>query len=485
MDLAITFDKASYGSGDDVSGSVTIKNTGTVAAHGVHMTMYGTNLSSWSMNDPLEIWGGPGADIDAGKSLVITFTATISKPDAPIRMTADLKADPNNPNTITKEASASASITKVVGSGDGTLYFDANGNGAYDKGEGLANVGVKISGGVPNHDEPATKTDGDGKFFVKDIPAGHYSLALDGLGDLVAQSADLHIGEQEQHIFVQARHKVSDTLKAKVALNADTYAVGDIARVTVTLTNSGDHALTRITAACDRIGDPNQLTGRGDGWGDLRDGAAGITVPAHSTVTINATEAVPAGAHRTGWTAIGCDFGQFAEGFWDGAAQTDDDAFARVPGAVANVEGKLETTSAPVPGVKLYLTDHISKKITASTVTAADGSYSFTGLPAGIYDIGLVGPWKLTDGEAAWWPFFEGDNPGRNILVEAGPNQPDPAVNPTNPPTTNVPVSPAAQASPTLAYTGVEDVFSLSLAAGGALVLGVGLLLLSRRRRTS
>jgi SdrD B-like domain len=479
MELAVRFDKTAYGSGDDVGGSVTIKNTGTVDAHGLHMSVYGTNLSSWSVDRSMEFWPSkPGVDIAAGTTLVLKFTANISKPDAPIKMTAGLQADPNNPNTITQQDTATATVTKTFGSGDGTLYYDANGNGAYDQGEGLANVEVKINGGVPSHDEPATKTDANGKFSVTDIPAGHYSLTFDGLGDLVVPSADLHIGQQPEHVFVQARHKVSDTLKATVALNADTYAVGDIAHVTVTLTNSGDHALTGLTAACNRIGDPNQLSGRSDGWGDLRDGH-GVTVAAHSTVTIEAAEPVPTDAHRYGYTVISCAFGQFNEFYWDGATLSNA-AFAHVPGAIANVEGKLETTKDAVPGVKLYLIDHISKKFTASTVTAADGTYSFTGLPAGIYEIGLVGPWKLTDGEAAWWPFYEGDNPGRNILIEAGPNQPDPAANPTN-----VPVSPAAQASPVLAYTGVVDVFALSLAAGGALVLGVGLVLLSRRRRTS
>jgi hypothetical protein len=484
MNLAVKFDKAAYGSGDDVSGSVTIKNTGPVDAHGLHMSVYGTNLSSWNVERESEFWPSqPGVDIAAGNTLVLKFTANISKPDAPIKMTADLQADPNNPNTITQQDTATATVTKAFGSGDGTLYYDANGNGAYDQGEGLANIDVKINGGVPSHDEPATKTDANGKFSVTDIPAGNYSLTFDGLGDLVAPSVGLRIGQQPQHILVQARHKVSDTLKATVALNADTYAVGDIAHVTVTLTNSGDHALTGLTAMCNRIGDPNQLSGRSDGWGDLRDGH-GVTVPAHSTVTIDATEPVPNDAHRYGYTALACEFGQFNEYYWDGVTRSNV-AYAHVPGAVANVEGKLETTKAAVPGVKLYLTDHISKKLVASTVTAADGTYSFAGLAAGIYDIGLVGPWKLTDGEAPWWPFFEGDNPGRNILIEPGPNQPDPTVNQTNPPTTNVPISPAAQASPVLAYTGVADVFGLSLAAGAALVIGVGLVLLSRRRRTS
>jgi LPXTG-motif cell wall-anchored protein len=164
-------------------------------------------------------------------------------------------------------------------------------------------------------------------------------------------------------------------------------------------------------------------------------------------------------------------------------------------GVLADVPGKVipsvaltlvydknsDGNTVPVTGVKAYLTDKVTNKIVAAAVSDSAGSATFATLPAGLYEIGLVGPWRTAGTQGTIWPTRMGST---NISVEPGPDQPDPTAHPTNPPTTNVPVSPAAQASPTLADTGVEDVFSLSLAAGGALGLGVGLLL-SRRRRTS
>jgi hypothetical protein len=46
-------------------------------------------------------------------------------------------------------------------------------------------------------------------------------------------------------------------------------------------------------------------------------------LPAHSTVTVDATEAVPAGARAYGRVVAGCDFGQFGAGFWDGFTHAD------------------------------------------------------------------------------------------------------------------------------------------------------------------
>lgn len=489
LDIKNAFDKATYNSGDDVNATITITNTGTADAHGIHVTTLGGNLQLSFPNWPDNVWfGTPGLTIAQGDSLVLAVTGTILDSAKPISLHAAVYMDPSN-NSVA-DTTVTATVVPTRGDLDGTLYFDANGNGQYDAGEGLAGVDVKVSGGAPYHDEPVVKTDKDGKFKLADIPSGSYGATYDGLGGLVTPYTPWHVRNQTLQVAVQARHKVSDAVTASVKLDSDTYAVGDTAHITVTLTNKGDHAVSGITAACNRIGDSNNLSGTADGWGDLRYNAAGVTVPAHGTLTVHVTEPVPAAAHRTGYTALGCDFGQFGENYEDGSVSSNG-VFASVPGAVASVEGSLvadknhDNTWTGVPGVKFYLTDHISKKIVASTATDAHGKYAFASLPAGLYDVGLVGPWKLTEGESDTWPFWEGDNTGRDIAIEPGPDQPDPTTTaPTTPaPTTEVPVSPVAQASPELAYTGVADVLSLSLAALGAMVCGVSLVLMSRRRR--
>ncbi len=316
FELAVQFDKADYGSGDDVSGTVTIKNTDPGSAHGAFVRPFGTNLSTWHFDEG----DNEGVAVPAGGTLVLGFTASIADPDQPIAMTVDLKASPNLPSPTLLEAYGTATVTKVTGSADGVLYFDANGNGQYDQGEGLAGATVKFSGGVPYHDEPLLTTDSDGRFAVTDIPAGHYWPTVSGVGGLVAPSIDVHLGEQPQHILVEARHKVSDTLDASLALNADTYVVGDIAHVTVTLTNTGEQDLAGISTRCNQAGDQDQLTGAGTGWGDLRRGGSGVIVPADSTMTFDVTEAVRPGSGADGRVRVVCQFGQFGDGFETGVA---------------------------------------------------------------------------------------------------------------------------------------------------------------------
>ena len=70
----------------------------------------------------------------------------------------------------------------------GTLYFDANGNGKYDQGEGLAGVRITLFGGTPYRDDIVQTTDSAGQFAFVELTYGHYGVdSMDGLGDLVGQ----------------------------------------------------------------------------------------------------------------------------------------------------------------------------------------------------------------------------------------------------------------------------------------------------------
>jgi hypothetical protein len=421
-------------------------------------------------------------DIDPGQSVVVTATGTIQDSKIQtISMYVQVWADSTKPALT---ANAYAYVIAGRGSVDGTLYFDANGNGRYDQGEGLAGVKIKISGGAPYQDVPPQTTDRDGHFAFTDVPFGSYYAQYDGLGDLVAGVADWTVSDQAKTLLVEARHKIADSLKASVGLDATTYAPGDTAKITVTLTNSGDHALSGITEICNGVGDPNELNGYGDGWGNLPRGKAGVTVPAHSTLTVDATEKVPAEAHDWGFTGLECAFGQS-----DFDSVFTNYAVASVPGAVVptavlslGYDKNDDGHPLPVTGVKVYLTDDVTKKIVASAVTDSAGNATFASLPAGLYEIGLVGPWQVAGdkGQGTTWPSIRALHGPTAVAVEPGPDQPDPTA---TTPTTEVPVSPVAEASPTpeLAYTGVADVVTLTVVALGALVAGIGLMVLSRR----
>jgi hypothetical protein len=482
LDVTAKFDKSMWVWDEEVTGSITITNTGTGPAK--HVSYWGSGYNATFTFTGIPPNSGPveiGKDLAPGESFVVTAKGTIQdRNNRYVDLFAQVWLD-RTQNSI--NASAYASVIPGRGDVKGTLYFDKNGNGRYDQGEGLAGIRVSASGGTVYHQEPTQTTDSDGHFAYTNIPFGDYGASFDGLTDLVAQYIGWTVGDQPQTVFIEARPKVTDELAASVKLNSNTYAGGDTAHITVTLTNKGDRSLHAVTERCNGIGDANQLSGFSDGWGDLRDGHAGVSVPAHSTITIEVTEQVPVEARDWGYTALSCRFGE--TGFDEVVA---DAALASVPGKVIPsvaltlvYDKNSDGNTVPVTGVKVYLTDYVTKKIVASAVSDSAGSATFTSLPAGLYGIGLVGPWKTAGEQATIWPTRMGSV---TISVEPGPDQPDPTVNPTNP-TTNVPVSPAAQASPALAYTGVADVLGLSLAAGAALVLGVGLVLLSRRRRVN
>jgi hypothetical protein len=476
IDVSIKFDKPAYNSGDTVTGSIKITNIGEALVPAVRLVASPGNLK-WQIKDADSIWlNGPGVAMAPGATEVRTFTGSIIDPTKPITGVAIVRI--YEPVDLTFRSDTSATVTETKGGIDGTLYGDANGNGKFDQGEGLAGVPVTVTGGVPSATLPAAKTDGDGHFTFADIPSGPYTATFGAVKGYVLPDVHWQVEDKPAQVSVQARRPVSDTLKASVKLDADTYAVGDTAHVTVTLTNSGDRDLAGVTAACDRSGESHAMGGNLSGWGDLAIGHPGVKVPAHGSVTLNVTLPVPAAAHRYGYTDLSCDFGQFPA-YEEGYSHAEM-VLARVTGAVASVEGTLLNDKTAVGGVKIYLTDRIVKKIVASAVTDAVGKYKFTGIPAGLYDIGLVGPWKLTDNEP--WTIFEGDNPGADIAVVPGPDQPDPAA-PTTPPA--APTTPAPQASPVLANTGAADVPALVGTAIGALVIGAALVLLSRRRRTS
>lgn len=149
-----------------------------------------------------------------------------------------------------------------------------------------------------------------------------------------------------------------------------------------------------------------------------------------------------------------------------------------------------------VPGVKVYLRDRVSGAIVARAVSDADGTVVFFDLPAGRYDVGIVGPWQGQWGGTPVW-FARGGDDGssyRNwIVIVPGPEQPDPdAVPPAAKPPSGkagVPVQPAparqvvaGRETGRLASTGVDVGW---LALGGLLTFAVGVsLILGSRRRT-
>jgi hypothetical protein len=488
-------DKAHYQSHETVHAKVTITNPGQVAAERVVARFpYGIEY------DPAQ-WGdlridGPGIRIEPGKSVTVDLSGTISSVDnGRMRFWGQVISRDGDVNEQDNYFSAEATVTQTRGGAAGVVYADKNRNGSLDAGETLEGAKVSIYGGSPSGSFE-TVTDASGRFAFKDVPAGDYGAWYDLPGGWVVRWT----GGPEHKIVVppggtaeiSARgvRPVSESLTAAVALDKDTYAVGEVAGVDITLTNTGDTDIAGITAGCNRIGNDNQL-GRGAGWGDLRSG--GVTVKAGQTRTFHVTEPVPAAARDYGEVVVGCDFEPNADYNTDGPSAVDS---ARVPGGVGTFGGQLAQDQDadwivdPGEGIantKIVLLDNETRKPVTHVITGENGVFKLDGVPSGNYRMVVVGPWKLAD-QGEWADFVEirsFGNGERNVFVVPGPLVADPTAPPGSPaPPGGAPSGPEVRDA--LAKTGASAL-GLSVLGGLVLAFGIGLRAAGRRNtvRTS
>ena len=140
FDVSIKFDQPSYHSGDTVTGSIKITNTGDALVPAVRLVASPDNLK-WDIKDWQSIWlNGPGVAMAPGATEVRTFTGSILDPNKPIKGVAIVRV--YEPVDSAFRAEDTATVTPTKGGIVGTLYGDANGNGKYDQGEALSGVQV-------------------------------------------------------------------------------------------------------------------------------------------------------------------------------------------------------------------------------------------------------------------------------------------------------------------------------------------------------
>jgi uncharacterized repeat protein (TIGR01451 family) len=305
----------------------------------------------------------------------------------------------------------------------GVVYVDANRNGVQDAGErGVAGVTIELQ--TPGGDVVQTTTTGpDGAYSFADIEAGDYVIVEQqpaGYGD-AAEHGDNRapfsagVGHAPTALNFGER-----TGSLAGAVYNDTNGDGRrdqgepaIPNVTVTLTGTDarGNAVTRTTVS------------GADGSYRFDDLPGG---------TYDVVETQPSGygdGADTAGTAGGAPSGDTISGLVLGAAQDTDGYLFGEQGAGANLEGRVWLDSdhdrardpdEPVRAgwiVELRLDD----RIVATTTTAADGAYAFTGVAPGTgYELRFRSP----DNGA----LFGGARPN-----ETGAPVADGVVSPTNP----------------------------------------------------
>ncbi|MEV8442088.1 SdrD B-like domain-containing protein [Actinosynnema sp. NPDC051121] len=478
LKVSASFDRSNYAAHEPVGVRASVANVGDTAVT-FRLTSTG-NLTNhrWKQAEGQQLRVEPGQTLDAVLNAfvedvdqeVLTVVVTVEPVEFP-------DADPTD-NTAT----ISVPVTRVYGSYRRTVYGDLDGDGVLDPGEELAGHPVHLSGGRPqlNH---TTTTDAAGRFAFTDLPAGEYSISAGYLspwyfgrpGSVVVDGVD------DPDIVFRGVGRVRDAVSATLAFDRQDYHEGDTARLTATLVNNGPvpiHGLTGAFQANDGSTiDPGEL-------------GTGISVPTGATRSVTVSFPIGHAAWALGHVSVYFSFG--APPLQNGG--TGVTALARVPGGRAPlVAGYLaefhwECPSCPpigsrMPGLVIFLRDHFTGALVARTTTGPDGGFTFTDLPAGPYDVFVVGPWQY---RGDWSTFVvtasENGTPLHVVLLLPGPDRPDPGPVPPPPADPAPAPGPAPQpATPVLASTGVSPGIAW-LALGGLLLLTTGTALLLHPR---
>jgi hypothetical protein len=474
-----SFDKPSYRAHETMKVTLTVTNIGEAAAEHVRL-QGGTKDPSVVIRSLGELdYSKPGPRIEAGQTRVFEFDGSVVNPEGAITFAGWLDAEGFDTNYENNRFGVAATVTVTRASLSGVLYGDANNNGVVDAGEAFVGTPIGLEGGTPRGQYRAT-TNERGEFSFPDIAAGRYSanyLIPDGW---IIPHEEFLVTEENQTREVRAVRPADGVLRPTMAFTKDSYAVGEQAHLTITITNTGSVDLSGITAFCSGPGSTNEIDSSAS-WGVIGDdNGPGVTVRAGEIATFDVTVVIPEGGFAWGYVFVGCDFGNPPGHEMSPSAYAE----AKVPGAIGNVGGMLlydrdgdnHDDGDGVADTKVVLVDPATGQAVSRAVTDARGHFMATNVPAGHYDVRVVGPWKIVE---CWCQAAFGGTTYDNFIVRVVPGavQPDPDAPRDEPP----PVPQAEViASVFLATTGISVT---GLLIGGLATLGAGLALLMVRRR--
>ncbi|MEW2503326.1 carboxypeptidase-like regulatory domain-containing protein [Amycolatopsis sp. NPDC047767] len=389
--------------GDRFKVTVEVTNVGDAPAVGVSGdwstvsgTTFGLFADQWGDLDPTR---PVKATLAPGETRRVTldayFNSWTGTPVARIgvRNNNDANQDDNYVTTVVNLVSPD--VTDTVG---GRVTTDSTG-------AGLAGVTVSLRG----PDSTFTATTGpDGSFAIADVPAGAYSADFGTVpGGWLVPSRIVRVDGTgvNSALAISAVRPLAESLQAKFTLDKTSYHVGDRAKATATLHNTGSRALTGLLIGCDPAGTFYDIPIDGSQWADFGH-VPGATLAPGETRTVTATGTVPAAAQDFGLTDLPC-FVTALNG--DSVAATPVEA--DVPGvstdwsAIAYFDRNhngYRDTGEEVGHVQLALTRPGTTQLRLAT-TDATGSVKFTAIPTGKYRASVLGVWKIAPGfEQAW-----------------------------------------------------------------------------------
>ncbi|EMD29123.1 hypothetical protein [Amycolatopsis azurea] len=409
LKVTATVVQGRYLPGDEIPVDVVVTNVGDTAATEAKGSNYTTSGPYYAV--PRGAWGdldnaGPGASFAPGETRtyrVAGKSMSGGRENPVVQFEVRTPGDVDyrdNTSIVTLEHVPFGTTDRVAGQ----LYGDTNGDGLPSPGEGLAGAGVHLSG-VGMTGPLATTTDSTGRFEFAAVPvspnAGFY---FDNVPDnwVTPYTGGLRVDGSGAHtaLAVKATRPLTDVLKASGSLDKANYAVGDIAKAKIVLTNTGARELTGLWLGCDPVGSGLHLEIDDTQWGDFSPlKRAGVLAPGQR-LEFTVSGKVPEKASYFGRVFLGC---YTASG--DDSSGSHVEASGKVPGKRADSRGRLWTdkngngqwdSGEQVPNVNATLSTDDGKLVSLAR-SDADGWLTFPNVGVGVYRLRTLGPWQAVD----------------------------------------------------------------------------------------
>lgn len=324
-------------------------------------------------------------------------SAPVSTSAAPPPTTTTTPSEPP-PTTTTTTTEPPAKVGKAAETGgiSALVYVDANHNGAFDAGEGMKDVMVSVTAKADPARSYSKFTDASGRAQLTELPTGAYGLYYQPPSGWTVYfppgGRQVTVEANKTALLTAvAERPFMDRLTATLSLDQKTYAYPATARITVTLTNTGDYPIANLQAGCGRVPSTTNSLGVGPGWDVLR--GDGVTLAAGEQRVIVIEEAVPEGARDTGEAELSC---VFAQNVADNYGVWVREIVAVTGGKGAKTMYLVDGTNKAISGTKITLLDKKTGAEVASAESGADGKVVFSDVTVGRYHAVSSPPWAFS-----------------------------------------------------------------------------------------
>lgn len=171
VQMTAVFGKASYNTGEKMSITVTVKNTGTDDAD-IRVDFIPVGQDAVAVDYPSPFDGGNVFTLPAGASRTHKIAGATGNPAV---STAKLYGWVIAPTGESQQFVFTVPIKQTTGHASGTVYTDRNDNGRFDAGEGQSGVTLTWTSSYQNGVTRTATTNAAGEFGL-DLPTGPYGV---------------------------------------------------------------------------------------------------------------------------------------------------------------------------------------------------------------------------------------------------------------------------------------------------------------------